>query len=195
MKKNTNDHRTRVTRILIRKAFTELLSQKPIQSISIKELCDLAGINRSTFYTHYEDIYDLQNQIENEMLEDFLKVLEPMLSTGSPDFNPVAISTEIFQCLKDNSDVCIMTLGDYGDKAFAEKLINIGREKCMASYTQYFQGATAKQIEYFYAFACAGCIGLLRKWLAEGMQASAAEIAQTAENMMMKGIGFLQTSE
>ena len=59
MKKLTNDHRTRVTKMLIRKAFTSLLSQKPIQSISVKELCELAGINRGTFYSHYTDIYDL----------------------------------------------------------------------------------------------------------------------------------------
>ena len=45
----TTDHRTRVTKMLIRKAFTDLLKQKPIQSISIKELCESAGINRGTF--------------------------------------------------------------------------------------------------------------------------------------------------
>ena len=42
------DHRTRVTRMLIRRAFMELLKKKPIQSISIKELCETAGINRGT---------------------------------------------------------------------------------------------------------------------------------------------------
>ena len=47
MKKN--DHRTRVTKMLIRKAFTDQLRQKPIQSITVKALCDAAGINRGTF--------------------------------------------------------------------------------------------------------------------------------------------------
>ena len=40
------DHRVRVTRTLIRKAFTDLLAKKPIESISVKELCQAAGINR-----------------------------------------------------------------------------------------------------------------------------------------------------
>ncbi|MFR9208180.1 MAG: TetR/AcrR family transcriptional regulator [Lachnospiraceae bacterium] len=62
----TTDHRTRVTKMLIRKAFTDLLKQKPIQSISIKELCESAGINRGTFYSHYSDIYDLLKQIEDD---------------------------------------------------------------------------------------------------------------------------------
>lgn len=62
------DHRTRVTKMLIRRAFTELLREKPIQRISVKELCTRAGINRGTFYTHYTDLYDLQKQMEEEMM-------------------------------------------------------------------------------------------------------------------------------
>ena len=52
MKEKRQDHRTRVTKLLIRKAFTQLLNEKPIQSISVKELCMQAGINRGTFYAH-----------------------------------------------------------------------------------------------------------------------------------------------
>ena len=48
-----DSHRTRVTKMLIRRAFTDLLRVKPVQSISIKELCEKAGVNRGTFYAHY----------------------------------------------------------------------------------------------------------------------------------------------
>lgn len=195
LKNVTNDHRTRVTRMMIRRAFTDLLNHKPIQSISIRELCASAGINRGTFYAHYTDIYDLQEQIESEMLEDFILAMQPLLESQNEDFNPVEISTQIFQCLKDNSDVCTMTLGDFGDKDFAFKLINIGREKCMSAYTQYFKTASQNQIEYFYYFASAGCIGILKKWLADGMIAPAGEIAAMAEAIMMRGVGFLKQEE
>ena len=70
MKTPANDHRVRVTKMLIRRAFTDLLKQKPLQSITIKELCAAAGINRGTFYAHYTDIYDLLAKIEEEMFED-----------------------------------------------------------------------------------------------------------------------------
>ena len=59
MKSKEQDHRSRITLMLIRKALMELLRQKPIQAISIKELCESAGINRGTFYAHYTDMYDL----------------------------------------------------------------------------------------------------------------------------------------
>ena len=163
LKKVTNDHRTRVTKILIRKSFMELLKNKPIQNISIKEICDKSGISRGTFYAHYTDIYDLLNQLENEMLEEFKDSLKSLMNAGRENMNPVEISTEVFKCLRDNADICTVTLGDYGDKSFALKLLNIGREKCMETYLHHFKNSTPKQIELFYAFVSAGCIGLLRK--------------------------------
>lgn len=59
-----NDYRVRVTKMLIRKEFTELLKTKPVQSITVREICERTGINRSTFYNHYTDVYDLLEQIE-----------------------------------------------------------------------------------------------------------------------------------
>ena len=47
-----NDYRVRVTKMLIRKEFTELLKTKPVQSITVREICERTGINRSTFYNH-----------------------------------------------------------------------------------------------------------------------------------------------
>ena len=186
------DHRTRVTKMLIRRAFTDLLRQKPIQSISIKELCEAAGINRGTFYAHYTDIYDLRRQIEDEMLEDFLEALKPMLSDMQAELTPLKISTGIFQCLKENADVCAMTVGPYGDKEFAARLISLGRERYVELYQRHFAKATPKQLEYYYAFVCSGCIGVLEKWLAEGMRSSAEEIAAIAEGIMTRGVGFLE---
>lgn len=186
------DHRSRITRLLIRRALTELLRQKPLQSITVKELCEVAGINRGTFYAHYIDLYALREEMEGEMLQDFQQALSPLLEEEQPDERtPLKITAGIFQCLKDNAEVCTMTLGPYGDKAFAAKLINIGREKCVDSYRRYFTNASRKQLEYYYAFVSAGCIGLLEKWLSEGMTSSAEEVAEIAQGIMMSGVGFL----
>lgn len=178
--------------MLIRKAFLELLQQKPIQSISIKELCAVAGINRGTFYTHYQDIYALQDQIEADMVADFQRALDPILERSDSEHYLVEVCTGIFQCLKENADLCVVMLGDYGDKAFLARLLAMGKETCIRSYSQYFHGANQRQIEYFYAFVSNGCIGLLKQWIHDGMTASAAELAQMAEMIMLHGIGFLR---
>lgn len=190
-----SDHRIRVTKMLIRRAFTELLRTKPIQSISVKELCETAGINRGTFYAHYTDIYDLLKKMEEEMLADFQEALRPLLEVSEGGITPAKITAGIFQCLKENADICTVTLGPFGDKEFAARLIRIGRDNYVESYQRFFKGATPRQLEYYYAFVSAGCIGMLERWLAEGMHTSAEEMADMAEKIMMYGIGFLRGKE
>lgn len=195
MAKKETDHRVRVTNMLIRRAFMELLKQKPLQSISIKELCEKAEINRGTFYTHYLDLQDLLEKMEAEMLEDFKRALEPLLIDEEGDLTLLKMTTGVFRCLKENADICTVTLGPYGDKNFAARLLEIGRERCIEKYTAHFSHVNRKQIEYFYAFVSAGCIGLLEKWLAEGMTTSVEEVAEITESIMMHGIEFLKIEE
>ena len=189
------DHRTRVTKMLIRRAFTDLLRVKPVQSISIKELCEKAGVNRGTFYAHYQSVHDLLMQMEDEMLSEINEVLASLLPTDGGDVSSLRISTELFQCLKDNADLCTVTLGDFGDKSFAVRMLNMGWEKCFDAYSRYFRDASPKQIAYFYAFVSEGCIGLLRRWLREGMATSAEEIAAMAERLMLYGASALEKAK
>ena len=182
------DQRTRLTKMLIRQALTALLHQKPIQSISIRELCEQAGINRGTFYAHYRDIYDLLGQIEQEMLVGFQQALSPLLENSTP----LQITAGIFECARENADLCSVILGPNGDKKFTAQLLDIGRERCMECYTKLFPTATPQKIQYYYIFVSAGCIGLLEKWIGDGMTLSATEIAQIAEGIMLSGIHFLE---
>lgn len=56
-------------------AFIELRAKKPIERITVKELTDLAVMNKSTFYRHYKDIYDLSDKIENELISDCISTI------------------------------------------------------------------------------------------------------------------------
>ena len=67
------DLRTERTRQSIKNAFFELRKQKPLEKISVKELAELAYINKATFYTHYHDIFDLADQLEDEFFDSVLK--------------------------------------------------------------------------------------------------------------------------
>ena len=60
------DLRIEKTKKSIRNAFIELRTKKPLEKITVKELCALACINKSTFYSHYEDIYALSEAMEQE---------------------------------------------------------------------------------------------------------------------------------
>lgn len=54
---------TKNTRMNIYNAFITLRKKKSLEKLTIRELCDTAGINRSTFYAYYHDIYDLSDKI------------------------------------------------------------------------------------------------------------------------------------
>lgn len=70
---------TEQTKNNLRIAFWSLYAQKPIEKISIKEITELAGYNRGTFYLYYNDVYDLLHQIEEEILGKITDVLNDSL--------------------------------------------------------------------------------------------------------------------
>ena len=75
MDSQKNDLRVRMTKKRLRKAFAQMMLERPLQNISVAELCIKAEINRSTFYAHYADIFDLQQRLEEEIYLEFQETL------------------------------------------------------------------------------------------------------------------------
>lgn len=69
------DLRAKKTRSSIISAFLELRSKKPLEKITIKELSELAMINKATFYLHFKDIYDLSDFLEEKLVDSVIKGL------------------------------------------------------------------------------------------------------------------------
>jgi AcrR family transcriptional regulator len=76
---NKNESRYQSTAILFDEALINLLEHKDIDYITIKEICDKAGVNRSTFYLHYENISDLINECMEYVNQKFLSKFEQAL--------------------------------------------------------------------------------------------------------------------
>ena len=70
------NQRTRLTKLMFRKALAQLLKDKHISQISIREICEKAELNRSTFYLHYKNVYDLLEEIENEIAAEADKAID-----------------------------------------------------------------------------------------------------------------------
>ena len=73
--KRTGDLRAIRTRENIENAFLELLSQKELPNIRVKEICDIARVSRVTFYDHYKDVYYLMDQISRFSAESLCNLL------------------------------------------------------------------------------------------------------------------------
>jgi AcrR family transcriptional regulator len=66
------DPRTKRTRELLLKSFRELLAEKSFEAITVQDVTDRATVNRATFYSHFEDKYDLLEQAFAEMFKQAL---------------------------------------------------------------------------------------------------------------------------
>ena len=83
--KATADYRT--DKGNLKDAFWKLYTEKSIEKISIKEITDLAGYNRGTFYLYYKDVYDIFSQIEDELLDKIKTVLDESLQNDTFDLS------------------------------------------------------------------------------------------------------------
>ena len=95
------DIRIEKTERAIKQAFMELRAQKPLEKIKVKELCDLACINKSTFYAHYQDIYALANAMEDEMVEVVVESL-PQLTASDVSERTEWLTREMFRAFTRN---------------------------------------------------------------------------------------------
>jgi len=75
MVKEKKDRRIRKTENQLRAGLAKLLKKKNIREITVKELVEEVDINRSTFYLHYTDIYNMMSTIEEELMKDFRQVI------------------------------------------------------------------------------------------------------------------------
>ena len=68
MPETKNNRRVRFTRSALREALIDLILEKPLVSITVKDICARADINRSTFYLHFKDVTDILRTTEDEII-------------------------------------------------------------------------------------------------------------------------------
>lgn len=85
--------RTTQTRLRIKQAFTELVSEKGFSAITISDISRRAGINRGTFYLHFVDKNDLLEQLEEETIKDLANILlTPLPAPANTDSDDIFLS-------------------------------------------------------------------------------------------------------
>ncbi len=182
MNKTKTDRRIRRTKLVLREALIQLLLEKDIKEISIMELTDKADLNRGTFYLHYKDIYDIYEQIENEMLEEF-EVIFKKRQQGKNSISLLPLVSEAFEFLAKNVDISIIILRS-DDSGFLSRLINMGKPKEKEEWQKLFGEMDENLYEYYYSFITSGCVGLLRTWFNDGMKESPKKMGELAGIMM-----------
>ena len=76
MPEKITDRRVRKTKQQFRQGLTDLMKMKSIKDITVKELTEYVDMNRGTFYLHYRDVFDLLEQMEQELLDKMVALFE-----------------------------------------------------------------------------------------------------------------------
>ena len=170
-----NNQRFQETDEKIQNCFLNLLNQKPISRITIREICDQVGINRSSFYAHYEDIYALLNGISKEIGRQLI------IQLGEIEYDPSFPISKVhlritLEHIKEHSTFYKGWLGDIGaeksETHFRTLLENIFKPWL------YQHGVTSDhRIEYHFAFFKAGFMAVVNQWLQYDCEESPEEMA------------------
>ncbi len=180
------DRRVRRTKKLLSQGLIELMQQKQVKDITVRELADLVDVNRGTFYPYYRDIFDMLERLEEELFEQLNAVIlahkgEPILTHARP------MLKDLFRIVAENKEICSVLLSDNGDIKFLQKLSDVIQEKLRMDWLNgYVENET--EFEYRYAFGALGFIGLLRTWLHRDCAESADDMAAFADSLIRQGI-------
>ena len=191
MGEETVDRRVRKTKKQLRECLTRLLKEKKVQDITVRELTDMADLNRGTFYLHYKDVFDLLEKTEAELQEDFNQLV---CKHDAVDLKqrPSVIFNEIYSLVYDNADLIEILLGENGDLNFVNRLKQLIREKCLKDWMEVFRSGNAAAFDAFFSFIVSGCIGLVQYWLQTGLKETPEQMAKLTEHIITKGIGVLE---
>jgi len=118
------DTRIQYTERKIKDCFVYILSKKEIHKITVKEICDMAKINRSTFYLHYKNCYDLFDNIKESMFHELTGLISG-LSNKNLELND--IFSKIMMNIKENKLYYITV--SQADITFTNRIVNFCFEK------------------------------------------------------------------
>ncbi len=166
-------------------AFWQLYTKKSIEQISIKEITDLAGYNRGTFYLYFKDIYDVLNQIEDS-------ILTPPTQYEAEDtprevlLSQITIRMIIAQMAsyfeKSRRYVGVL-LSERGDPQFSYKLKQ--QLKALFALSPQLHIMDPALRGYYLEYSTSGLLAMLQTWLQTDSQMSVEDFIFTALRVMI----------
>lgn len=172
---------TALTRENIMQAFWSLYCQKRIDHISIKEITDKAGYHRSTFYEYFVDIYDLLNQVEDEVLAKMKADVLQSLTIPSNN-NLVQILADRYEA---QGDYLRVLLGENGNPNFAKK---VKAEMGLALTRRFGLPENDITTSYMMEFGLSAIMSTITHWYQNKKNLPSNELVVLIRSMLMNGV-------
>ncbi|MDD6193430.1 MAG: TetR-like C-terminal domain-containing protein [Lachnospiraceae bacterium] len=178
-----NNRRTILTKKILKDSLLELMQSKPIAKITIKEICNLSDMSRSTFYLHYQDQYELLEDIENEVLEKTFENLADM----DTELNSLDSIDFFLKYVKENKTTFGILLCQSENKAFQQGIMNSVQKHVQSIIPAYYEN---DKEQYIYTFIMYGSLSMIVDWINSDFNIPSRELAKliyhSCNNVMTK---------
>lgn len=175
MNKKGNE-RYQETEKMIRDVFFQLLDDKDLHEITVSEICKKADIHRTTFYGHYEDVYDLMRKTIRNFYKD---EMNSFLSDDEVHLHQGFIAT--FSLIKKNQIFFRYYFKHHVSYAYDESFLPDPLVSNMEQVMKKLGYRSEEELKYHQAFFCAGLAGLITRWINGGCKESEEEICRVLE--------------
>ena len=165
-----NNRRAQMTRLLLKTALTELMREKPFSQITIKDICERADLNRTTFYLHYTAQQALLADVENEVQQ---KALEYLRNIGPTDDAPGLIEA-FLRYIREHADLFRTLLCDAGSEDFRSRFIQHTLEKSRVNIPV---SCASEEEPYVLCFLMQGSVHMIIEWIRRDFDIEARTLA------------------
>lgn len=164
-------------------AFWSLYCEKRIEKITVKDITNRAGYNRSTFYEYFSDAYDVLEYLEQSLIPTIEKL--PPVNTPSGDFGmPMDMFMNLYE---QNAKYYSVLLGEKGDPAFASKLKNTVKPILMGELT-HNTSIDNTRIDYVLEYILTAMIGMMSYWFSQKNPIPKEELYDLIKKLMEEGV-------
>lgn len=175
-----NDARVRYTKMIIQQVFIDLLKEKPVSKISVTEICKRAEINRTTFYKHYLDVYDLLEQLETETASQLKQMLDSQNINSSRQ-----ILIYILDALKNHRELFFALAQNGMDTSFLSRLALICYQYYLPDKASALSTLSEDDERFMqYCFIVGGINSIIQYWMRTDMKKSSGELAASIEHLL-----------
>lgn len=169
------------TRQNITDAFLDLLQEKPLNAITVKEITDKAGISRVAFYYHYTDIYALFESIQQEAIETISKLLKDSLSKKDSSL----FEKELFAYAEKNQVLLSVLVGKGLAPGFILEALEVAKLTHAKSHehldTHLSKTDNSVFIDYQFIYMAGGTLFMIFEWITRGQGLSSDKMATLTE--------------
>ncbi len=183
--KHKTDRRIAKTKKAIRNAFGKLLSEKNINNITVKDIAETADINRKTFYNYYTGVYEIVEEIENELtaaFDDAIINIDFKTAMKQPNI----VFDALTKLINRDPEFYGYMLNKNSESTLAEKLYGILKAKIRNTVNSQIE-LDENQVAVSIDFLIAGMVYVYREWYNSGYQMPMEEVSRMISVLALSG--------